>query len=156
MKIILSLFVIVIGLMSFSASSLEKGKWKFVKSDEYCYIGSQAIKSDLSPDKKRGDYYILVYKNIGNPEVVVQIEAGYNYNTDADIIVKIDKGDYTFYTTEEIPGTAWTNEDSKVIFAMKKGLELVVKGESSRGTITNDEYTLKGFTAEYNKLIEEC
>ena len=110
----------------------------------------------MSPDKKRGDYYILVYKNIGNPEVVVQIEAGYNYNTDADIIVKIDKGDYTFYTTEEIPGTAWTNEDSKVIFAMKKGLELVVKGESSRGTITNDEYTLKGFTAEYNKLIEEC
>ncbi len=156
MKIILSLFVIVISLMSFSASSLEKGKWKFVKSDEYCYIGSQAIKSYLSPDKKRGDYYILVYKNIGNPEVVVQIEAGYNYNTDADIIVKIDKGDYTFYTTKEIPGTAWTNEDSKVIFAMKKGLELVVKGESSRGTITNDEYTLKGFTAEYNKLIEEC
>ena len=44
MKIILSLFVIVISLMSFSASSLEKGKWKFVKSDEYCYIGSQAIK----------------------------------------------------------------------------------------------------------------
>ena len=72
------------------------------------------------------------------------------------IIVKIDKGEYNFYTTQEIPGTAWTNEDSKVIFAMKKGLELVVKGESSRGTITNDEYTLKGFTAEYNKLIEEC
>ena len=156
MKIILSLFVIVISLMSFSASSLEKGKWKFVKSDEYCYIGSQAIKSDLSPDKKRGDYYILVYKNIGNPEVVVQIEAGYNYNTDADIIVKIDKGAYEFYSTKDLPSTAWTSEDNKVVFAMKKGLKLVVTGESSRGTVTNDTYTLKGFTASYNKLVEDC
>ena len=39
---------------------------------------------------------------------------------------------------------------------MKKGLELVVTGESSRGTVTNDTYTLKGFTAAYNKLIEDC
>ena len=27
---------------------------------------------------------------------------------------------------------------------MKKGLKLVVTGESSRGTVTNDTYTLKG------------
>ena len=39
---------------------------------------------------------------------------------------------------------------------MKKGLELKVTGESSRGTVTNDTYTLNGFTAAYNKLIEEC
>ena len=135
MKIILSLFVIFISLMSFSASSLEKGKWKFVKSDEYCYIGSQAIKSDLSPDKKRGDYYILVYKNIGNPEVVVQIEAGYKYNLNKDIIVKIDNTSFEFYSTEESSDAAWTNDDKKVIYAMKKGLELVLSGESSRKTI---------------------
>ena len=39
---------------------------------------------------------------------------------------------------------------------MKKGLELLVTGESSRGTITKDKYTLKGFTASYNKLTEDC
>ena len=73
-----------------------------------------------------------------------------------DIIVNIDKGEYFFYTTEDIPSTAWTEEDNKVIFAMKKGLSLVVTGQSSRGTVTNDTYTLKGFTASYNKLIENC
>ena len=55
-----------------------------------------------------------------------------------------------------MPTAAWTEEDAKVIFAMKKGLELKVTGESSRGTVTNDKYTLNGFTAAYNKLIEEC
>ena len=79
--------------------ALEKGKWNFVKTDEYCYIGSQAIKTDLSEDKKRGDFYILVYKNIGNPDTVVQIEAGYNYKLDEKIIVNIDDAEYVFYTS---------------------------------------------------------
>ena len=55
-----------------------------------------------------------------------------------------------------MPTAAWTEEDNKVIFAMKKGLELKVQGESSRGTITNDTYTLNGFTAAHNRLNEEC
>ena len=142
--------------LSFPAASLEKGKWNFVKTDEYCYIGSLANKTDLSPEKNRGDFYILVYKNIGSPETIVQIEAGYDYKIGSDIIINIDKGEYLFYTTEDIPSAAWTEEDNKVIFAMKKGLQLLVTGESSRGTVTNDIYTLKGFTASYNKLVEDC
>ena len=156
MKIILKLFSLILVIITSQAFSLEKGSWSFVKTDEYCYVGSLAIETDLSPEKNRGDFYILVYKNIGNPDTIVQIEAGYDYKIGTDIIVKIDKGDYVFYTTEDLPSAAWTNEDNKVIFAMKKGLDLQVSGTSSRGTTTNDNYTLKGFTAAYNKLIEDC
>tara|TARA_Y100001970_G_C13871980_1_gene669483 strand:- start:235 stop:705 length:471 start_codon:yes stop_codon:yes gene_type:complete len=156
MKIFFAIFSIFLISLSFQAQSLEKGKWSFVKTDSYCYIGSLATDTDLSPEKNRGEFYILVYKNIGNSETIIQIEAGYDYKIGKDIIVNIDKGEYIFYTTEDLPGAAWTNEDSKVIFAMKKGLKLLVTGESSRGTITNDTYTLKGFTASYNKLTEDC
>ena len=156
MKIFLGLFFSVSVLLCFSVLSLEKGKWSFVKTDEYCYVGSLAVETDLDPDKNRDPFYILVYKNIGNPETIVQIEAGYNYKAGSQINVNIDSGKYSFYTTEELPSAAWTNEDNKVIFAMKKGLELVVTGESSRNTVTNDIYSLKGFTASYNKLIEDC
>ena len=79
MKIILGLFFSLTILMPFSLLALEKGKWKIEKSDQYCWIGSLAKDSDLSPDKKRGDYYVVVYKNLGNPETIVQVEAGYNY-----------------------------------------------------------------------------
>ena len=156
MKIILGLFLSIFCLISFQVKSLEKGKWTFVKTDEYCYIGSIATETDLSPEKNRGEFYILVYKNIGNPETIVQIEAGYDYKIGPNIMVNIDKGNYTFYTTKDLPSAAWTEEDDKVIFAMKKGLKLVVTGESSRGTVTNDTYTLNGFTSSYNKLIEDC
>ena len=52
--------------------------------------------------------------------------------------------------------SAWTNEDSKIIYAMKKGVELTVIGLSSRGTKTIDTYTLNGFTASFNKLTKDC
>ena len=156
MKIFLKFLIVLYVALPATVLALEVGKWSFEKTDEYCYIGSLATDTDLPSDKKRGDFYVLVYKNIGNPDTVVQIEAGYNYKVSSDIIVIIDKGDYKFYTTEDLPTAAWTEEDNKVIFAMKKGLELTVTGESSRGTITNDIYTLDGFTAAYNKLINNC
>ena len=156
MKIFIKFLIVLYVALPATLLALEAGKWSFKKTDEYCYIGSLATDTDLPSDKKRGDFYVLVYKNIGNPDTVVQIEAGYNYKVSSDIIVIIDKGDYKFYTTEDLPTAAWTEEDNKVIFAMKKGLELTVTGESSRGTITNDIYTLNGFTAAYNKLTEEC
>ena len=155
-KIILKFLIVLYVALPATLYALEVGKWSFEKADEYCYIGSLATKTDLPNDKKRGDFYVLVYKNIGNPDTVVQIEAGYSYMVPSDIIITIDKGEYKFYTSEDLPTAAWTEEDSKVIFAMKKGLELKVTGESSRGTITNDTYTLNGFTAAYKKLNDDC
>ena len=139
-----------------NAYSLEKGKWIFVKEDEYCYIGSIPEETDLPVEKKRGDTYILVYQMKGNKDAIIQVEAGYNYNKDNEILLKIDNTNYQFYSTQDVPDSAWTDEDAKVILAMKKGLKLVVIGKSSRGTVTNDTYTLKGFTAAFNKLGENC
>ena len=132
MKIILKFFLSILILMPTSLLALEKGKWIIEKSDQYCWIGSLAVESDLSPEKKRGDYYVVVYKNLGNPETIVQVEAGYDYKIGENIQVKIDKGIYNFYTTDELPSVAWTEEDNKVIFAMKKGLELVVTATGKR------------------------
>ena len=156
MKIFLKFLIVLYVALPTTLYGLEVGNWSFEKADEYCYIGSLATETDLPSDKKRGNFYVLVYKNIGNPDAVVQIEAGYSYKVPSDIVVSIDKGEYKFYTTEDLPTAAWTEEDSKVIFAMKKGLVLKVTGESSRGTITNDTYTLTGFTAAYNKLTDDC
>ena len=156
MKNFLIFFNFIFILFSNTAYALEKGKWIFVKDDEYCYIGSIPIETDLPKEKKRGDTYILVYKLVGNQDSVIQVEAGYNYKLNKDIIIKIDSANYKFYTTEDVSDSAWTNDDAKVIFAMKKGLELVITGESSRGTITNDTYTLKGFTSAFDQLTKDC
>ena len=157
MKKIVSTFLVVCAVLITKQSiSIEKGKWSFVKDEDWCYIGSSPLKSDLPETKKRGENYILVYKIIGSEENIIQIEAGYKYNLDKKINVKIDNANYEFYSTEDSSDTAWTNDDNKVIYAMKKGLELTLTGESARGTTTNDVYTLKGFTNAVNQLNQDC
>ena len=155
-KKIFTLLAVFAILITKQSLSIEKGKWSFVKDEDWCYIGSSPIKSDLPETKKRGDNYILVYKIIGSEENIIQIEAGYKYNLDKKINVKIDNANFDFYSTEDSPETAWTNDDKKVIYAMKKGLELTLTGVSARGTITNDIYTLKGFTNAVNLLNNDC
>ena len=155
-KTLFALMIILLASFSSSLFALEKGSWTLSKNDDWCYIGSLPIKSDLPETKKRGENYILVYKIIGSNENIVQVEAGYQYNLDEEIVVNIDNTSFKFYSTEDSSETAWTNNDEKVIFAMKKGLKLVLSGQSSRGTITNDTYTLKGFTSAINKLNKDC
>ena len=155
MKIISQLFFLASFLLptSILLANIEKGKWNFVNEDNYCYIGSLAINSDIPEGKKRGDVYILVYRINRNPEAIVQINSGYPYKDGEPVNVRIDEKNYEFYADED---SAWTNNDNKVIYAMKKGIKLNVHGISQRGTKTIDTYTLNGFTSAYNKLTKDC
>ncbi len=154
--LILLFFNITLYVPHISADELESGKWNFIVEDDYCYVGSKPTITEIEEGKKRDITYILVYRINKSPDAIVQIEAGYPYDQKKTVEVKIDKSLYKFFSEEETPETAWTKKDQEVIFAMKKGITLIVKGYSSRGTITIDTYTLKGFTAAYNKLTKDC
>ena len=155
MKNFIQLFFFISFLFLFNnlLADIEKGNWNFVKENNYCYIGSLPVNSDIPEGKKRGDVYILVYRINNNPDTIIQINSGYPYKNEESVNVKIDKKNYEFYADED---SAWTNNDKEVVYAMKKGVKLTVSGISSRGTKTVDTYTLNGFTASYNKLTKDC
>ena len=154
--IIVSLFFAIFFVTKIESSELEPGKWNFIVNDDYCYIGSTPTNTEIEKGKKRDMTYILVYRINKNLNAIVQIEAGYPYDQKKTVEVIIDKVLYEFFSEESTPETAWTNNDKEVIFAMKKGITLIVKGYSSRGTLIIDTYTLNGFTAAYNKLTKDC
>ena len=154
--IIVSLFFAIFFVTNIESSELESGKWSFIVNDDYCYIGSTPTNTKIEEGKKRDITYILVYRINRNPDAIIQIEAGYPYDQKKTIEVSIDKTLYEFFSEEATPETAWTNKDKEVIYAMKKGIVLTVKGYSSRGTLIIDTYTLNGFTAAYNKLAKDC
>ena len=154
--LILLLFFTIFFVSYIGAVELESGKWNFIVDDDYCYIGSLPTYTEIEEGKKRDITYILIYRINKSLEAIVQIEAGYPYDQKKTIEVRIDKALYEFSSEEATPETAWTNKDKEVIFAMKKGMTLTVKGYSSRGTLIIDTYTLNGFTAAYNKLTKNC
>jgi len=136
-----------------SFAEIKKGQWEYVEDSDYCLIQSAPLKTDIPEGKSRGENYLLVYRMKDNIEPIIQITAGFNYKSSDSISVQIDDIDYDFYSDTD---TAWTNEDKKTINAMKKGLEFITSGISDKGTKVIDTYTLKGFTAAFKKLMNDC
>lgn len=145
--------VLIAFLSNPSFAEIKKGQWEYVEDSDYCLIQSIPLKTDIPEGKTRGENYLLVYRMKNNIEPIIQITAGFNYKSSDSVIVKIDEIDYNFYTDSD---TAWAKDDQKTIKAMKKGLELLTSGTSDRGTKVIDIYTLKGFTAAFNKLMNDC
>ena len=152
-KTIFLIVIIQIIFMQFQIYAIEAGKCSFVSENDYWYIGS-------APNKEEGNYtergstYVIVYRINKSSEKIVQITAGYNYDENKPVIVKIDQKSFEFFTKED---SAWTkNKDKEVIYAMKKGIEMIVQGYSFKGTLTTDTYTLNGFTAASNTLSKDC
>jgi len=147
------MLVLIVMLCSPSFAEIKKGQWEHVKDPDYCLIQSAPLKTDIPEGKSRGENYLLVYRMKNNIEPIIQITAGFNYKSSDAINVKIDEVDYNFYSDSD---TAWAKEDKKVISAMKKGLELISSGISDKGTKVVDTFTLKGFTAAFKKLMNDC
>jgi hypothetical protein len=93
---------------------------------------------------------------------VVTVEAGYSYKPDSKVNVDIDGAKYELYTRNrdhDKKGDAWAvgdDGDKTLVAAMKSGKTMVVKGTSSRGTLTTDTYSLAGFTAAYDAIDRAC
>ena len=154
-----SFFKLILLLILFFASRVlsieaEIGKWNFFKEEDYCFIISLPLKEEGNYDpSNRGDTYIMVYRINNNPEPTLQINAGYNYDKDKSILIDIDNIEYELFS--EGDDSAWSRkEEDKIIIAMKKGHTLILKGISTRGTLTKDTYTLKGFTVSYKKTFK--
>ena len=147
------LILIVTLFFSKEIFSVEIGKWNFKKEQNWCYIGSIPIKEE-GDYQQRGDTYLIVYRINKQPEATIQINAGYEYAEKEIVEIIIDQTSFELFSQGD---SAWSkNQDDDIIFAMKKGKNMIVRGISSRGTLTTDTYTLIGFTSAYNKLKKDC
>jgi invasion protein IalB len=121
-----------------------------------CYMSSEPTKA-TGDYKKRGDVFAIVThrpaeKRIGE----VSIIAGYAYKKDSAVEVAIGKQTFELFTQEDGAWAPDAEADKKLVLAMKKGNRMVVKGTSTRGTLTTDTYSLKGFTKAYSAIGKAC
>ena len=132
--------------------------WSYTEGGKtVCYMASTP-KKDEGKYTKRGDIYVLVTHRPAEKSFdEVSFVAGYTYNPKAALTVKI--GNKTFSNTFTDKDKGWmvnTDEDKKLVEAMKRGDRMIVDGQSNRGTATKDTYSLKGFTTAYKTISAKC
>ena len=121
-----------------------------------CYIGSEPTEM-RGKYKKRGASYAMVTHRPSEKSLnVVSIKAGYQHKAGSDVKVIIGKYRFKLFTAVGWAFAYDTKADNALVKAMKRGAEMIVKGVSSRGTLTTDRYSLKGFTAAYRIIGRAC
>lgn len=125
-------------------------------SNRICYVGSVPTKAE-GKYTRRGDTYTLVSHRPGERVFgEVSVEAGYTYKPASEVAIDIDGKKFKLFTKG---GNAWASDasaDKAIVAAMKAGQRMIIRGTSSRGTLTKDTYSLSGFTAAYNAISKAC
>jgi invasion protein IalB len=136
------------------------GDWsafRFKENDNTaCYMASQPTKAE-GDYTSRGDIYGLVtHRPAEDRRDEVSFIAGYDYKTNSLVAVSISGADWQLFTHKDGAWAESETEDKKLVQAMIKGSTMVVKGTSSRGTVTTDTYSLIGFTKAYQAISKAC
>ena len=129
---------------------------------EICYILSEPV-SKHPKGAHRGKVFFTVTHRAGGVRNEIGLRAGYKFNSRSKPFVQIDGRKFSFYTGisegEERAHWAWMRspeDEATMVAAMKGGNEMVVKGTSSRGTLTTDRYSLIGFTRALERIDGMC
>ncbi len=136
------------------------GDWEAYRESDggkaVCYVGSQPKKAK-GKYKKRGETYVLITHRPAEKSFgVFSFKAGYSYRKDSETDVIIGAKTFKLFTDSGHAFAYDQKTDAAIIKAMIKGATMVVKGTSSRGTLTTDTYSLKGFSAAYRAIGKAC
>lgn len=136
------------------------GDWSAYKFSENgkpaCYIASVPKKAEGDYTRRGDTYAIVAHRPEEDRRDEVSVIAGYTYKKDSWVDVEIGDDSFKLFTHEDGAWAPDKEADKSLVNAMIKGATMVVKGTSSRGTLTTDTYSLKGFTRARRTINKAC
>ena len=105
----------------------------------------------------RGQTLLMVfYRPSAGAKGQVAFTGGYPFAPGATVNKKISGDSFELFTEGEWAWPATTDDDAKIIAAMKRGADAVLSARSGRGTNTKDTFSLLGFTAAVEDAANRC
>lgn len=86
----------------------------------------------------------------------VYFTGGYPFAEGSAVSLTISGNTFQLFTQGEDSWPATPADDARIITAMKRGADAVLVGNSSRGTKTEDTFSLLGFTAAIEDAAKRC
>ena len=157
---IVSLYIL---LIFFNLESKELAKfndWSAFAEGEGKNLACMAVSKPKKAEgnySRRGDIFAIVTHLPGqNKWNEFSIVAGYNFQPNSNPDVTIGDMKFQLFTSGSRAWSFSPSEDEKIVKYLKNSMKMKVVGTSSRGTITNDIYSLVGFSKAYQKINEAC
>ena len=81
---------------------------------------------------------------------------GYKLKANVDANIAIGGASFALYTQNDGAWVKAAADESKVVDAMRKGADAIVKATTAAGTQTTDTFSLKGITQALDRVAQEC
>lgn len=105
----------------------------------------------------RGQTLLMVfYRPSAGAKGQVAFTGGYPFAGGSTVNLNISGNTFELFTEGEWAWPATTEDDAKIITAMKRGADAILTGRSGRGTNTKDTFSLLGFTAAVEDAAKRC
>jgi hypothetical protein len=106
---------------------------------------------------QRGDILMFVtYRPANGVAGEVSFTGGYPFADGSTVSLDVGGSKFDLYTEGEWAYPSSPEEDAKIVTAMKSGANAVLIARSSRGTQTQDTFSLLGFTASVDDASKRC
>jgi invasion protein IalB len=138
------------------------GDWGAYKANPggkvVCFALSKPTKAVTDPPGRNRDpsYAFVSTRPAEKVKNEVSVIVGYPQKPGVEASATIGSASYVMYTQNDGAWVKNAAEESQMVEAMRKGSDLVIKSESSRGTKTTDTYSLKGISDALAKVAAEC
>ena len=105
---------------------------------------------------RRGKILLFVTHRVGGTQGEVSFTGGYPFAPGSTVTLEIGGDKFEMFIEGEYAWSSSPEDDAKIIAAMKKGTDAVLKAHSSRGTYTTDTFSLLGVTAATDEAAKRC
>ena len=123
-----------------------------------CYALAKPSSSTTEPANRPRDpaYTFISTRPTENVRNEVSIVIGYPFKPGYEASADIGSSKYALYTQND---GAWVKnpaEEARMVDTMRRGADMIVTGESGRGTKSTDRYALKGLSQALDRVAQEC
>src|SRR5205823_4612832 len=123
-----------------------------------CFALAKPSSSETKPPNRPRDpaFLFISSRPAENVRNEVSIIIGYSFKANSDASLEVGSAKFAMQTQNDGAWIKNAAEEARLVDAMRKAPDLVVRGTSARGTETTDRYSLKGLGQAIDRAAQEC
>jgi hypothetical protein len=123
-----------------------------------CFVLAKPTSSQTNPPNRPRDpaYLFISTRPAEKVKEEVSVTIGYSFKEKSTATVEVGSTKLSLYTDKDGAWFSSAADEARLVEAMRKGSDMVVKGTSGRGTQSTDNFSLKGVSQALDRVAQEC
>jgi len=161
--VLVVLFSFIFNFVNAEENLKSLGKFKdwesfFLSQDGNKVCFAQSIPLIRAPKKLKRDpsRLFVTFRPAEKIKNEISVTNGYEFKIKTPVTAKSGKKKFDLFSKGRFAWVAESQDESKLISAMKKASRLMIIGNTDKGEQTTDHYSMMGFTKAYNTAKKSC